>query len=53
MENISNQLKCGHVIHRFANNNTALRTFTLIADDIATLGHYVNVTKNATNPWSY
>ena len=41
---------CGHVVKRFANNNTALRTFTLIAHDNQGFGNYVNVTKNATDP---
>lgn len=48
--NYLTDFKCGHVVHRFANNNTALRTFTLIADDNIGYGHYVNVTKNATDP---
>jgi len=42
--------KCGHIIKTFANNNTALREFTLIADDNQGFGHYVNVTKNQTDP---
>jgi FtsP/CotA-like multicopper oxidase with cupredoxin domain len=42
--------KCGHVVKRFANNNTALREFTLIAHDNQGYGNYVNVSKNATDP---
>lgn len=42
--------RCGHIIKTFTNNNTAIREFTLIADDNQGFGHYVNVTKNATDP---
>lgn len=42
--------KCGHVVKTFTNNNTALREFTLIASDNFGYGHYVNITKNATDP---
>jgi FtsP/CotA-like multicopper oxidase with cupredoxin domain len=41
--------KCGHVTKVFKNNNTALREFTLIADDNFGYGHYVNITKPNTN----
>jgi hypothetical protein len=41
--------KCGHIVKSFP-NNTALREFTLIADDNMGFGHYVNVTKNQTDP---
>ena len=41
--------KCGHVTKVFTNNNTALREFTLIADDNQGYGHYVNITKDNPN----
>ena len=44
---------CGHVKKVFPNNNTALREFTLIADDNGGFGHYVNITKDPNDPVAF